>query len=161
MRNIVLKRLLQSSSSFTRSPSSRSNPFLLSSRCVSLFLSLILSMYIYVFECLCMDALDELFFFSFDAGNVVFPCSSRWQFLFIYFLVLVQDFMWGAETVHVWWFFLWFGWLSLVFRLWMWQTELYLTIINFSWMMRVTFLEMWVQGVVIWIEIRIIILWLD
>ncbi|KAE8077501.1 hypothetical protein FH972_016060 [Carpinus fangiana] len=33
MRNIVLKRLLQSSSSFTRSPSSRSNPFLLSSRC--------------------------------------------------------------------------------------------------------------------------------
>jgi hypothetical protein len=63
MRNIVLKRLLQSSSSFTRSPSSRSNPFLLSSRCVSLFLSLILSMYIYVFECLCMDALDELFSF--------------------------------------------------------------------------------------------------
>ncbi|XP_059434111.1 uncharacterized protein LOC132167222 [Corylus avellana] len=33
MRNIVLKRFLQSSSSFTRSPSSRSNPFLLSSRC--------------------------------------------------------------------------------------------------------------------------------
>lgn len=147
MRNIVLKRFLQSSSPFTRSPSSRSNPFLLSSRCVSLSLSLSHSLYVYIcFRMFMYGCVIWTFLLSFDAGNVVFPssCSSFWQFLFIYFLVLVQDFMWGAETVHPWWLFLWFGWLSLVFRLWVWQTELYLTIINFGWMMGVTFLEMWV-----------------